>query len=80
LICNFIIEIRNNKQDNLLFTSPLLKDFSNNVTIDLSAYPLKIKVDTPLNNLQEKKQDNLSFTSPLFKDVSINIFIYPLIH
>jgi len=33
--------LQTTKQDNLLFTSPLLKDISNNVTIDLSAYALK---------------------------------------
>ncbi len=51
--------LQNSKQDNLLFTSPLLKDVSNNIPIDLSAYPLKIDVDTSLNNLQNSKQDNL---------------------
>jgi hypothetical protein len=67
---NNLSDIVNTKQDNLLFTSPLLKDASNNVTIDLSSYPLKINVDTSLNDLQTTKQDNLSFTSPLLKDVS----------
>ena len=55
------------KQDNILFTSPLLKDVSNNITIDLSSYPLKINVDTSLNNLQNSKQDNILFTSPLIQ-------------
>ena len=32
--------INNNKQDNLFFTSPLLKDISNNITIDLSGYAI----------------------------------------
>ncbi len=58
-------DLQNKKQDNLLFTSPLLKDISNNITIDLSAYPLKINVDTSLNDLQTTKQDNLLFISPL---------------
>ena len=43
-------------------------DIRNNITIDLSAYPLKINVDTSLNDLQNKKQDNLLFTTPLLKD------------
>ena len=42
----------NTKQDNLLFTYPLLKDVSNNITIDLSAYPLKINVDASLNDIK----------------------------
>ena len=79
---NNLSDIVNTKQDNLSFTSPLLKDASNNVTIDLSSYPLKINVDTSLNDLQTTKQDNLLFISPLLKDVSNNITIdlsaYPL--
>ncbi len=41
----------------------------------ISAYPLKINVDTSLNNLQNTKQDNLIFTSPLIKNVSNNVTI-----
>ncbi len=37
--------IINTKQDNVLFTSPLLKDISNNITFDLSAYPWKTYID-----------------------------------
>ena len=55
--------------------SPLLKDISNNLTIDLSAYPLKINVDTSLNNLQHKKQDIITCLLPLSKDISNNISI-----
>ncbi len=54
-------DLQNKKQDNLLFTSPLLKDISNNITIDLSAYPLKINVDSSLNDIINTKQDNLPF-------------------
>ena len=43
-----------------IFISPLIQDISNNITIDLSAYPLKINIDTSLNDLQTKKQDNLT--------------------
>ena len=52
---NDLSNIVNTKQDNLLFTSPLFKDASNNITIDLSDYPLKINVDISLNDLQTKK-------------------------
>jgi hypothetical protein len=30
--------VSNNKQDNLIFTNPLKKDISNNISIDLSGY------------------------------------------
>ena len=33
--------LQNTKQDNLSFTSPLIKNASNNITIDLSTYALK---------------------------------------
>ncbi len=58
---NNLSDIVDIKQDNLLFTSPLFKDASNNVTIHLSAYPLKINVDTSLNDLQTPKQDNYHY-------------------
>jgi hypothetical protein len=74
--------IANRKQDNLLFTSPLLKDASNNITIDLSSYVLKTNFDSSFNNIKNTKQDNLLFTSPLSKAVSNNLTIdlsaYPL--
>jgi hypothetical protein len=38
--------INNNKQDNLLFTLPLLKDISNNITIDLSGYAIGNRIAT----------------------------------
>ena len=56
-------------------TSPLSKDASNNILIDLSAYPLKINVDTSLNHLQNNKQDNITCLLPLSKDISNNISI-----
>ncbi len=42
-------------------------DISNSITVDLSACPLKLNVDSSLFNLQNTKQDNLLFTSPLLK-------------
>jgi hypothetical protein len=48
--------LQNTKQDNLLLTFPLLKDISNNITIYLSAYSLKINVDASLNDLENTKQ------------------------
>ncbi len=35
--------------DNLYFTTPLLKDTSNNITIDLSSYVLKTNFDSSFN-------------------------------
>ena len=55
--------------------SPLIRDVSNNITIDLSAYPLKLNVDASLNDLQNTKQDIINVTSPLIKDISNNISI-----
>ena len=52
-----------------------MKDISNNVTIDLSAYVFKNNFDLSFNNLQNNKQDNLLFTNPLKKDISNNISI-----
>ena len=74
------------KQDNLSFTSPLLKDISNNISIDLSAYPLKINVDSSLNsinNILSTKQNIFSCISPLIKNdisnnISIDLSAYPL--
>ena len=43
LINNFdssLNDLQNTKQDNLVFTTPLLKDVSNNITIDLSGYAI----------------------------------------
>ncbi len=37
--------LQNTKQDNILFTPPLLKDISNNITVDLSASVVKINFD-----------------------------------
>ena len=42
------------KQDDLLFTSPILKDVSNDVTIDLS-YVLKPNLDLSLNDVIQNK-------------------------
>lgn len=73
----------NTKQDTLLFTSPLLKDISNNVTIDLSAYPLKTSVDSSLNSLNTNKQNVFTCISPLIKNdisnnISVDLSAYPL--
>ena len=40
----------NTKQNIISVTTPLIKDVSNNITIDLSAYPLKSYVDGSLNH------------------------------
>ena len=59
-----------------IFISPLIQDISNNVTIDLSAYPLKINVDSSLNNIISTKQNIFTCVSPLIKnDVSNNMTI-----
>ena len=72
---NNLSDVVDTKQDNLYFTTPLLKDTSNNITIDLSSYVLKSVFDSSFNDLQTIKQDNLLFTSPLLKDTSNNITI-----
>jgi hypothetical protein len=51
------------------------KGLSNNVTIDLSAYVLKIVFGTSFNNLQSTKQDRLVFTTPLKRDLSKNVTV-----
>jgi len=61
--------------------SPLSKDISNNIIIDLSAYSLKINVDASLNNLQNTKQDIINVSSPLIKtgsNISIDLNAYAL--
>ena len=48
-------------------STPLVKDVSNNITIDLSAYPLKTYVDGSLNTINttlSNKQNNLTFSNP----------------
>ena len=45
------ISILNTKQNTISVTSPLTKDANNNITIDLSAYPLKSYVDGSLNTI-----------------------------
>ena len=58
-------------------------DISNNIRIDLSAYPLKTNVDTSLNSLSTNKQNIFTCISPLIKNdisnnVSIDLSAYPL--
>jgi hypothetical protein len=57
--------------------SPLIKnDNTNQITIDLSAYPLKTYVDGSLNTINTNKQNYLNCISPLIKnDISNNISI-----
>ncbi len=45
-------------------------DVSNNVSIDLSAYPLKTNVDGSLNSLNNDKQNNLTFSDPFLNTSS----------
>ena len=62
-------------------TSPLSKDASNNILIDLSAYPLKINVDTSLNHLQNTKEDVINVSTPLIKNgsnITIDLSAYAL--
>jgi hypothetical protein len=62
-------------------TSPLSKDASNNILIDLSAYPLKINVDTSLNHLQNTKEDLINVSTPLIKNgsnITIDLSAYAL--
>jgi hypothetical protein len=59
--------LNSTKRNNLTFTTPLNRDLSNNVTIDLSAYPLKTYVDGSLNTINttlNTKQNNLTFSNP----------------
>jgi hypothetical protein len=65
----------NTKQDILTFQSPLNKDISNNVTIDLSSYVINTTLDLSFNDISNNKQDKLRFTTRLNKDKSNNITI-----
>jgi len=67
--------INNNKQDKLTFITPLNKDVSNNISIDLSGYVLNTKFDLSFNDISNNKQDKLIFTTPLQKDISNNVSI-----
>ncbi len=49
-------DISNNKQDNLIFTTPLNKDISNTTTIDLSGYVLKANFDLSFNYISNNRQ------------------------
>ena len=73
----------NTKQNIISVSTPLIKNVSNNISIDLSAYPLKTNVDSSLNALTTNKQNIFTCITPLIKnDVSNNITIdlsaYPL--
>ena len=73
----------NTKQNIISVSTPLIKNVSNNISIDLSAYPLKTNVDSSLNSLTTNKQNIFTCITPLIKnDVSNNISIdlsaYPL--
>ena len=48
----------NTKQNTITVNTPLIKDTSNNITIDLSAYPLKSYVDGSLNTINSTYQIN----------------------
>ncbi len=66
--------ISNNKQDKLTFITPLSKDISNNIRIDLSAYALKTNFDLSFNHISNNRQNNFKCTEPLIKnDISNNI-------
>jgi len=61
----------NTKQNIISVVTPLIKnDISNNITIDLSAYPLKTYVDGSLNTINSNinsKENILTFNNPLTK-------------
>ncbi len=40
-----------NKQNTITVSTPTIKDVSNNITVDLSAYPLKTYVDGSLHTM-----------------------------
>ena len=55
-----------NKQNVFTCITPLIKnDISNNIRIDLSAYPLKTNVDSSLNSLSTNKQNVFTCITPL---------------
>ena len=56
--------INSTKQNLISVSTPLIKDVSNNITIDLSAYAIKSDVDLSLNSLNTNKQNNLTFDNP----------------
>jgi hypothetical protein len=61
--------INTNKQNKFTCITPLIKnDISNNISIDLSSYPLKTYVDGSLNTINTTlgtKQNNLTFSNPI---------------
>ena len=69
----------NTKQNIITVSTPLIKDVSNNLSIDLSAYPLKSYVDGSLNTINttlSTKQNNLTFNNPLLNTSNTITFKY----
>ena len=70
------------KQNLISVSTPLIKDVSNNITIDLSAYTIKLNVDSSSNSLNTNKQNNLTFNNPFLNSsnsISLNIIQHNLI-
>ena len=74
---NTINSTLSNKQNTLTFTTPLIKDVSNNVTINLSSYLLSSTASSTYATIStlNTKQNTISVSTPLIKDVSNNITI-----
>jgi hypothetical protein len=66
------------KQNTITAVTPLKKDVSNNISIDLSGYHVKSYVDGSLNTINSTlatKQNTITAVTPLKKDVSNNLTI-----
>ncbi len=71
-------ELKYAQTDTITVSTPLIRnEISNNISIDLSAYPLKKNVDSSLNSLNTNKQNVFTCVTPLIKnDISNNITSY----
>ncbi len=49
-------------------------DVSNNISIDLSAYPLKTNVDSSLDSSTTNRQNNLTFTYIFLNTNNLDLF------
>ncbi len=60
MLTHHLNSLNTNKPKIFTSTTPLIKnDISNNISIDLSGYPLKTNVDASLNSLNNNKQSVL---------------------
>jgi hypothetical protein len=60
--------LQNNKQDDLTFTTPLKKDVSNNIKIDLSTSTTILGYINSLSTFSKLNVDNLNATSTMILD------------